>query len=181
MTAVPAKGSPGWSAGCLRADPPRCVGPVKLSAHTLTKRVGHKAMGHTARRAHRPGAKQHPSPGSTRRQAAPGADQLVRWALALSIRSSARSCAAPPYCKMYFKTAAAGTSPSGSGWTTLFKYPPPPSAQGDPSCYSTHMFTSEAVAVISNHAAANARIRHVGMPSSATSSVRDDVRSPLNG
>ena len=59
-------------------------------------------------------------------------------------------CQAQP-CKMYLKTAGAGTSAGGEGWQTLFKYPVPPSAQGDPSCYSTHMFTRAAVSIIDAH------------------------------
>jgi hypothetical protein len=57
-------------------------------------------------------------------------------------------CESAPYCKIFFKTAEAGTSASGDGWLTYFKYPVPPSSEGDPSCYSTHLFTAEAIRVI---------------------------------
>ena len=59
-------------------------------------------------------------------------------------------CNGSSKCKFYFK-GHAGLSSGGGDWHTLYKYPPPPSAQGDPSCYSTHLFTSRAVTLIQSH------------------------------
>ena len=58
-------------------------------------------------------------------------------------------------CKIYLKSVAGGAS-GGGGWRTLYKYPPPPSAQGNASCYSTHVFTERATALIGAHNASDA-------------------------
>ena len=70
-----------------------------------------------------------------------------------SATHKAADCSAAPGCKMYLKTqTGGGTSGGDLEWRTLYKHPPPPSGQGDPSCYSTHMFTERAVQIISQHA-----------------------------
>ena len=54
---------------------------------------------------------------------------------------------------MYLKSHADGGTAGGDlSWRTLFKYPPVPSSQGDPLCYSTHMFTKRATELIQQHA-----------------------------
>ena len=69
----------------------------------------------------------------------------------------AASCARGPDCKMFFKGPGAGVSGGYETWRTMFKHAPPKTSQGDPLCYSTHLFTQKAVALISNHAANHAR------------------------
>ena len=58
---------------------------------------------------------------------------------------------------MFLKSEAGDGASGGGGWHTLFKYPPPRSAQGDASCYSTHMFTRRAIELINEHNASDAR------------------------
>jgi len=73
---------------------------------------------------------------------------------ALTLHAEPAECEASP-CKVYFKSSAEGLTPA-DGWATLFKHPQPPSAQGDPSCYSTTMFVQRAVEEIRAHDAADA-------------------------
>ena len=57
-------------------------------------------------------------------------------------------------------------------WTTSFKHPQPPSAQGNETCYSTTMFTAEATRLIAAH---NADIGAVRIPVATTGI---DVNTP---
>jgi hypothetical protein len=51
--------------------------------------------------------------------------------------------------KVYFKSRVDVTG--GAPWRTRFKHPQPPTAQGDASCYSTHMFTRAATQLVAAH------------------------------
>ena len=57
--------------------------------------------------------------------------------------------------KVFFKANPKGLS-GGQGWRTSFKHQQPPTAQGDPSCYSSVVLGAHAVAAINAHDASNA-------------------------
>ena len=124
--------------------PPTPCGLPPLPACNYTKKKGYLPAGHDAA----------PPSQLTTSQAKAACDQLPSCA-AITFRSGGdnnHACETTP-CKIYLKTSAGGLS-SGPGWQTLFKHTPPPTAQGDPSCYSTTMFGAQAVQVISQHGAA---------------------------
>jgi len=118
---------------------PPC-GAEPLPPCNYTRRAGYLSAGHDAL----------PFQMLTVAQAEAACDALDNCSAVTFATSPGAPCAAEP-CKMYLKTAAAGSSAGGGGWETLFKHPVPPSAQGDPSCYSTHMFTAQATALIAAH------------------------------
>ena len=124
--------------------PPSCGLPGQPRCQ-YTQREGYLAAGHDA----------VPVANRTLAEAEAVCNALPNCSAVTFAATDATECEAPPHCKMYLKTAAAGTNPAGANWLTFFKYPPPPSAQGDPGCYSTHLFTAEAIRVIEMHAAAN--------------------------
>lgn len=70
-----------------------------------------------------------------------------------TFESTVAACTAAR-CKMYLKETSG--SNSDPDWSTLTKYPRLPSAQGVAECYSTHVFTREAVKLIAHHDASNA-------------------------
>lgn len=61
-------------------------------------------------------------------QAKAACDALSNCSAITFATPGAEACNAQP-CKIYLKTAAAGTSSGGEGWETYFKHPVPPSAQ----------------------------------------------------
>ena len=81
--------------------------------------------------------------------AAEAACSLLPACEAITFEGTRERCSAAA-CKMFLK-AHDGTSTGGAGWLTLFKHTPPPSSQGDPRCYSTHLFTRRATELIGAH------------------------------
>ena len=120
--------------------PPRPCGLPSQPRCNYTARAGFLAAGNDA----------VPFRMLTMAQAEAACDTLANCSAVTFETPTATACDAAP-CKMYFKTAAAGTSAGGDGWETLFKHPVPPSAQGDPGCYSTNMFTAQATSIIGGH------------------------------
>lgn len=53
-------------------------------------------------------------------------------------------------CKIFLKSSASGLT-GGDPWRSMFKHPQPHTSQGDPSCYSTLLFTTRATKLIVAH------------------------------